>query len=670
MTSLSDKFGRLDANIFWFAIVCVLMIPIINVAAYLDTFIHPWRPEMLSAIVLCGFCIWAAFSKAFRRSLGSLPRGELILIVAPMAAFVIWSGLSAFWAESRSSVLHHTTLWAEYIGFYLLFRHFLRTRESHDRMMWFVLVFVALITIPPIAEFQFAGLSFGLTETLAARYAKYTELLDTLVPLIVAFAVTRKGISRIAAIGGVVGIGILNAASLRRAGIGIFAISIVGFCLLVFLLPVFRRFRKQTVVLVAAVVFFVGISTVLVSTATGREPFSARISTELAEISLQIRPFLNEVSYEMFRSHPITGIGADNYGILFNQYRTQYGARNPGDIGLSLFESQLAERAHNEYVQIAAELGIVGAAIFAWFLIGIFVCGLYVLRRRFRVPLMTASAFIGLAAFLSSSVVTSYSFRISQNGIAFFLVLAVAVGGTIGRRKPKGTDDRQLSQATYMLPLAAIFIASALMVWYCGYRVYAIQAAVSSSSAGTLDEKIAGVDKAIKIDPENANLDAGVAKMLMAKGEFARAIPYLRRTIDKGRSTSIDYSYLATAQVVSGDLAASEATIREALRPYPRSVFLHVRLAAILESEGRSEGSASEMKIARSLNEKQAAVWWNFITLGAVKASKISFDEHLPVLMDLAPRAAVYAIKDEREALHPEERVKVPGLDPAFDGAD
>jgi len=38
--------------------------------------------------------------------------------------------------------------------------------------------------------------------------------------------------------------------------------------------------------------------------------------------------------------------------------------------------------------------------------------------------------------------------------------------------------------------------------------------------------------------------------------------------------------------------------------------------------------------------------------------------------MELKPSETIYAIKDEREALHPEEKMSVPGLDSAFGEAN
>ncbi len=66
----------------------------------------------------------------------------------------------------------------------------------------------------------------------------------------------------------------------------------------------------------------------------------------------------------MFRSHPLVGVGANNYEVAFSEARQKFAATHPDSPLVGMNEQLLTQYAHNEYVQILAELGIVGILIF------------------------------------------------------------------------------------------------------------------------------------------------------------------------------------------------------------------------------------------------------------------------------------------------------------------
>jgi O-antigen ligase len=64
------------------------------------------------------------------------------------------------------------------------------------------------------------------------------------------------------------------------------------------------------------------------------------------------------VGWEMFKDHPIVGAGLGNYKLDFLPYKAQFLASPQGES--YQFYIPRAAQAHNEYVQVAAETGIVG----------------------------------------------------------------------------------------------------------------------------------------------------------------------------------------------------------------------------------------------------------------------------------------------------------------------
>ena len=65
------------------------------------------------------------------------------------------------------------------------------------------------------------------------------------------------------------------------------------------------------------------------------------------------RVFMWDAGARMFRDHPLTGVGLQDLHALYDQYRSPDAVERAGHL-------------HNAYVQIAASMGLVGLAAFAW----------------------------------------------------------------------------------------------------------------------------------------------------------------------------------------------------------------------------------------------------------------------------------------------------------------
>lgn len=70
------------------------------------------------------------------------------------------------------------------------------------------------------------------------------------------------------------------------------------------------------------------------------------------QLSIEERQWFRQAAWNMFKAHPVMGVGYGNYGYLYNQYR-------PADTP----KFDIYVRAHNQYLEILAELGLVGITL-------------------------------------------------------------------------------------------------------------------------------------------------------------------------------------------------------------------------------------------------------------------------------------------------------------------
>jgi predicted Zn-dependent protease len=147
---------------------------------------------------------------------------------------------------------------------------------------------------------------------------------------------------------------------------------------------------------------------------------------------------------------------------------------------------------------------------------------------------------------------------------------------------------------------------------------------------------------------------------MISEKRYGEAVPLLAESVRIGKATSAEISFLATAQRLSGDLNGAEQTLAAAVDLYPRSTFVLTRYASILRENGKTVQSDEVLSRAFDINRKTTNTWWAFINDGPRAASERAFansDQYVQV-MDLLPRASIYALKAERDILHPEDRVQ------------
>jgi len=130
------------------------------------------------------------------------------------------------------------------------------------------------------------------------------------------------------------------------------------------------------------------------------------------------------VGWEMLKDHPILGIGLGHYKVRFLEYKAKF-LKTPRGKHYDFYILRAAQ-AHNEYVQWAAETGLLGCLAGGFALFGILAAGARRLRRlerpgeRFIALALSA----GIAAVLIHALV-SFPFHLPASALSFILLLGL-----------------------------------------------------------------------------------------------------------------------------------------------------------------------------------------------------------------------------------------------------
>ena len=312
------------------------------------------------------------------------------------------------------------------------------------------------------------------------------------------------------------------------------------------------------------------------------------------------------VGYEMFRDHPLTGIGLGGYKISFVPYKADFLATPQG--AAYEFPIARAAQAHNEYVQVAAELGVVGLLVLA---AGIgLVVYLFVRRLSSQEDHEKRLELLLLGAGLSTTFVhagVSFPWHLPASSLAFITVLGLAFSPRYG---PIGRFPLRLRGRTLTATVTAL-VTLGLVVSIIGVR-----------------DLIA-----------DRHLLAGQNALYL--GNVPRAKALLQRAVSLDFCPRISLYWLGIAHLQSGDLPTAQATFRKCLSRY-RPEPLYINLASVdveLGDYGEARGLLEELLATRPNRDTELGARYLLAVIDLKEGSDyVSAEQRLKEILKIDPR--------------------------------
>ncbi len=612
----------------------------------------PYRQELVIATLFSLTLLFLARLAWQRRdSFVSFRQHELSLLL-PLGLFVLWSAASTLWASAAYPALHHTFVWAAYLLFFVLLR---RVAERPRLLRASLLTLAAVISILSVScmiEFWGAPNASGVRTVSLFRYFNgFGEMLAVVIPLFAALSLklrpTRAALlcGATAVVAWLAMLQALERAPIIGAGVALIALAFISL--------VRRSFRPRSLrracLLLAAFALATALQVLPSPLTQGRSSTVARLqSTSISEPNTQVRFLFWGIGLEMLRQHPVTGVGANNYDAAYPQARAQFSVRHASSPLVAMHEEMIVERAHNEYVQILAELGIVGFALFLAFCVALIIAAWRALR--YSRSALAPGACCSLIAFALSSGASSASFRWMGGGLIFFFAAAL-----VSRFGARQTQTHQRTFKLILVPARlATAVALALALLMLGGRGAQAASTLLHGAAQRWANSPAQAEQffrgALALNPFDAAAHFDYGLWLYYEKRAREAVPHLRYATERGINASVCYAYLVAAEAGSGDTAAAAATLAHAVNVYPRSVFLRVRHSVALKRAGRAEEAAAEFDAALSLDARTARGWLELMNVG-VDEAKITAHNDKSVAMpgELYPENCIFAVIDEFE---------------------
>ena len=622
----------------------IILVPIIFYPRCISVF-GPAKEFTFEALVIIGLMFWVF--KIIDREEIKFTSTPLNL---PILSFIAICVFSLIWSNSFFVSLKELPLFLAGPLLYFIIANNIKGEKQINRVISAVVLIGTALGIYGI--FQYNGIDFSFWKGnvgglkvfgLFGNEGHFTGYLILPLSLTISLFFASKNRNRkILFLIGILAMGTTIILTFTRSSYPALSVSLI-FMFLLFLLARGKEFIKENkkififllIVIILAVSIFI-IPTPLNKTGTVISRIKEGVSvTQLINVfSSGRRAAIWKFTGMMIKDHPIIGSGIGTF--KYNDLRYQAKFFEQGD-NRSIYPYGLAEQAHNEYLQLWAELGTIGLAIFLWLIIAYFNYGIRYLKREkdkqkqgIMIGLMGA-----VVAFLIDSFIW-FPLHLSANVSLLWLFIGLTM--VIGLEKNAGSASKSKRNNIYkfkpVLYIVIILLTTFLCItvarpfvactyWYYGDREVYNQnygKAIKMYESGLKWDPYLGVlyynlgaffmrpdlyDTALTNFEKSAkyfdyhNLPQNLATIYLAKGETDNAITELKRAISyqlrEGTMPPL-YNELGNAYLKLERYEPAETAFKEALKIDPNLVMAHYGLANTYLKQNKIEEALIKLK--------------------------------------------------------------------------
>jgi O-antigen ligase/Tfp pilus assembly protein PilF len=369
-------------------IALVVLVPI-AFYPYCRTVFIPAKELIAEILVILGLMFWGF--KVLSQEKAKLTSSTLNF---PILSFISICILSLIWSNSFFVSLKELPLFLAGPLLYFIITNNISNERQISRILNILLIVGGLFGIYGILQYKGIDFSFWLRNIgrqqvfgLFGNVNFFAEYLIIPLPIAVSlFFATQNKLKKILLLIGIIVMGVSLTATFTRGSYLGFGVSLI-FMFFLFLFSRGKSFVKENkklfIVIFLAIIIILSLFIIpnpLNKSGTVISKIKNRISVGqlIQGHNIKRRIATWKFTVLMIKDHPLLGSGIGTYKYNTLKYQAEFFKQGENR---SLYPHGFADKAHNEYLQLWAEMGIVGLGIFIWLIISYFSCGLKILRK-------------------------------------------------------------------------------------------------------------------------------------------------------------------------------------------------------------------------------------------------------------------------------------------------
>lgn len=310
----------------------------------------------------------------------------------------------------------------------------------------------------------------------------------------------------------------------------------------------------------------------------------------------------------MIREHPVMGVGLGAHSLIYPAYHRR-AVVDP------LFSPRVRlDFAHNDYLQLTAELGVVGAVLLA--ILGLAFVRL-VRQARARAPagedgVLAAAATAAAAGLLAEAL---FSFPAYRALPPWLLALDAAMLAVLARGPAAARGFVVPARGGRQVRAGVAAVACALLGVTCSRWLRAdgrVESARRAESKGNAARMAAEAGAAVALDAARADAWFSMGTAALVAGEPAAAARALQEAVARDPFNPGALANLGLARAKSGDRAGAVDALRRASEVSPTEGDISHQLGRLLQDAGDGAGAQYRRGLAalraRRLGEAEEAL--------------------------------------------------------------
>ena len=265
--------------------------------------------------------------------------------------------------------------------------------------------------------------------------------------------------------------------------------------------------------------------------------------------SISRRIAIWKFTWMMIEDKPILGSGLGTFQYNSLRYQAEFFEQ---DENRSIYPYGIADKAHNEYLQLWAELGIIGFIVFLWIVIQYFVFGIRFLKRRKKsnnkMQFALIIGFIGAVFAVLIDALFGFPLHLPATVLLFWLALAMTVvliqketqarratessakaklvSKNVKNQKMRFTNHWRWLRYAFCLLLIGLFIYLGIFITKPFISQIYEYRAMGNIQRGDFDKAIDNLHSTISYNPYNGMAYLNLGQIVMQRELYTVALDY------------------------------------------------------------------------------------------------------------------------------------------------